>query len=87
MEGAEYTEYELTLHPGDTLFVYSDGLPEAQNKANEQFGESRMLGVLNEAPSAKPKELIERMADRVSSFVGDRDPFDDLTMLCVRVRI
>ena len=87
MEGAEYTDYELTLHPGDTLFVYSDGLPEAQNKANEQFGESRMLGVLNEAPSAKPKELIERMTARVSSFVGDRDPFDDLTMLCIRVRI
>ncbi|MBQ7507623.1 MAG: serine/threonine-protein phosphatase [Lachnospiraceae bacterium] len=86
MEGAEYEDYELVFRPGDTLFIYSDGLPEAQNTAGEQFGEERLLEVLNEDPGDEPKELIERMTKQVAQFVGDRDPFDDLTMLCVKLR-
>ena len=86
MEGAEYEDYELVFRPGDTLFIYSDGLPEAQNTAGEQFGEERLLEVLNEDPGDEPKELIERMTKQVAQFVGDKDPFDDLTMLCVKLR-
>jgi sigma-B regulation protein RsbU (phosphoserine phosphatase) len=86
MEGAEYEDYELEIHSGDTLFVYSDGLPEAQNKADEMFGEERLLTALNEEPGGMPEELIERMSKRVTDFVGDCDPFDDLTMLCIKLR-
>ena len=86
MEGVRFTEYELRLSPGDKLFVYTDGVPEATDENNGMFGLERTLSALNEAPDGSPQELLNRVRKAVDSFVGDAEPFDDLTMLCVEYR-
>ena len=84
MDGVRYREYELALEPGSSLFVYSDGLPEANNSEEELFGMDRTLAALNEAPDAEPQEVLRTVRCAVDAFVGEAPQFDDLTMLCVR---
>ncbi|MBR0374266.1 MAG: SpoIIE family protein phosphatase [Mogibacterium sp.] len=86
MDGVEYKDYELQLEPGDKLFVYTDGLPEATGPDNELFGTERMLTALNEDPAADPEETLNNMQDAVLHFVGTEEQFDDLTMLCLEYR-
>ncbi len=86
MKRATYQEYEIALKPGSKVFVYTDGLAEANNDREEQFGMDRILRALNENPGAKPLELLENMKRAVDGFVGDARQFDDLTMLCMEYR-
>ena len=82
MEGICYREYEMQFEPGSSLFVYSDGLPEANNRAEELFGIARTLAALNENPDLPPEETLCAVERAVDTFVGDAPQFDDLTMLC-----
>jgi len=86
MEGMSYKEYELTLTPGSKLFIYTDGVPEAVNAANEMFGKERMLAALNSEPQAAPEEVLRRVREAVDAFVKDAEQFDDLTMLCLEFK-
>ena len=72
------------LRPGDTLLVYTDGVPEANNPQKEMFGEERMTETLNRYADAEPEELIRRMYEAVASFADGTDQFDDITMLAVK---
>lgn len=74
----------MELHTGDTLFVYTDGLPEACNPSNEQFGLNRILDVLNSEPDAEVEDLFVNMGVAVAEFVQDAPQFDDLTMLAIK---
>ena len=84
MKRARYTDYEITLNPGDVLFQYTDGVPEAANGEKEFFGTKRMREALNRAEGREPAALLEQMRLAVDDFVGDAQQFDDLTMLCIR---
>ena len=81
MEGMKYKDYELQLAPGDKLFVYTDGVPEATDPKNEMFGTARMLEALNANKDASPEEMLENVYKAVGEFVGDAEKFDDMTML------
>ena len=83
--GSKYKEYELMLGRGDTLFLYTDGLPEATDNAGNMFGNSRMLDALNEAEDNAPEAVIQHMRGAVNDFVASAEQFDDLTMMCVKV--
>ncbi|MCR5045201.1 MAG: SpoIIE family protein phosphatase [Treponema sp.] len=83
MENLNYTDYQITLEPGSTLFLYTDGVPEATNAKEELFGLDRLMEALNIEPSAKPKELLPIVRAEVDKFVGDAPQFDDLTMLAI----
>lgn len=83
MEGTVYKEYELMLRPGTTLFVYTDGLTEASDADNNMFGMDRALAELNRDRGRTAEEYVRDMKTAVDGFVKDREPFDDLTMLCV----
>ena len=83
MEGLPFKEHSFELHPGDTLFVYTDGVPEATNQANELFGTDRMLTALNEDPQADPEMLLANVRKGIDRFVGDAEQFDDTTMLAL----
>ncbi len=85
MEGVRYKEYELLLQPGDRLFLYTDGVPEATNASQELFGTGRMIDALNRN-SGSPKEILNGVREAVDDFVGDAEQFDDLTMLCLEYR-
>ncbi|MCR5044985.1 MAG: SpoIIE family protein phosphatase [Treponema sp.] len=84
MENLNYEEYQFTLQKGATLFVYTDGVPEATNASQELFGMDRLLQALNIEPSATPKELLPIVRSQVDEFVGDAPQFDDLTMLALK---
>ena len=83
---AAYRDYALILEPGSKLFVYTDGLAEANDAREEQFGTDRILRALNENPGASPRKLLENVHRAVDGFVGDARQFDDLTMLCLEYR-
>ena len=84
MDGLTYPEYKLNLTPGSKIFVYTDGVTEAKNKNNEQYGMDRALSALNENPNATPEQLCKLARQRISEFVGPADQFDDITMLCLQ---
>ncbi len=81
MEGMKFREHEFEMNPGDSLFVYTDGVPEATNAQNELFGTERMLDALNSVTDPSNEELLKNVKKCVDEFVGDAPQFDDLTML------
>ena len=86
LEGAKYKEYEISLSPGDKLFLYTDGVPEATDAQQQMFGTDRMLTALNEDPAASPAQILDNVRRSVDGFVQDAEQFDDLTMLCLEYR-
>ena len=83
MSGIKYRDYELQLAPGEKLFLYTDGVPEATDANHQLFGTDRLLQALNEVPGDGPDRLLGRVRRSVDDFVGDAEQFDDLTMLCL----
>ncbi|MBO6164504.1 MAG: SpoIIE family protein phosphatase [Lachnospiraceae bacterium] len=84
MEGMRFREHEFELHPGDSLFVYTDGVPEATNEKDELYGTDRMLDALNADPAAAPKEAIAAVKKSVDEFAAGTPQFDDITMMCLQ---
>ena len=84
MEGIRFREHEFELRPGDSLFVYTDGVAEATDANNTLYGTERMLDALNRNPSAEPRDILAAVKRSVDEFVGDAPQFDDITMLCLK---
>lgn len=81
MEGIRFREHSFELHPGDALYVYTDGVAEATNAKNELFGTDRMLAALNRKPEDTPQKLLKTVQKEIDTFVGEAPQFDDITML------
>ena len=82
----EFVEQEMVMEPGSTIFLYTDGLTEAENATHDQFGEDRMTAILaaQTQQGASTETLISAMTDAVHEFVGDTEQSDDLTMLAIK---
>ncbi len=74
-------EYDIELHPGDKVFVYTDGIPEAINEEVVQYGSKRLIDVINKVKDKSFTEILPFMSDSVAAFRGSADQFDDITML------
>ncbi len=85
-EDAIYKEYELQLEPGDKLFLYTDGLPEATNCDKEMLGIEGMLDALNENCESHPEVILNGVKKAVDGFVKEAEQFDDLTMMCIEYK-
>lgn len=81
---AKYVSYTLTLDPGDTLFLYTDGLTEAENEQKELFGEGRTLNAIAEFHAMTAEEQVQHIQQRVQLFVNQAEQSDDLTLLAIR---
>ena len=81
---AKYRDYEFTLKKGDSIFVYTDGVAEANDPQEHLFGTDRILTALNNEPDASPEQTLKNVRASVDEFVKDAKQFDDLTMLCIR---
>ena len=81
MEGIHYRVGEITLNPGDRLFLYTDGVPEATNADNKLYGEDRLLAFMNQSASAEATKLLPALKANIDEFVGEAPQFDDITML------
>ena len=81
----EYEGEEIEDISNRPMFVYSDGLNEAENRQQEQFTDERLLEILETTPFESSKQTIELLASEVEKHRDGADPNDDLTMLCVKV--
>jgi serine phosphatase RsbU (regulator of sigma subunit) len=81
--GHGYQEARVQLALGDLLFFYTDGCVEAENEAGEMFGVERLEALLTSATATD--DVLQRVESAVSTFRGTREPYDDATMMSVRV--
>ena len=84
MDKTEYRSYDIQLVPGDTLFLYTDGVTEAVNAEMTEFGTERMVEALNRNPEATVAQLVDHVRDSITSFAGDAPQADDITMMALR---
>ncbi|MBQ3701564.1 MAG: SpoIIE family protein phosphatase [Oscillospiraceae bacterium] len=83
-DGSElFPEQMLTLHHGDVLVQYTDGVTEATHE-NQRFGKTGLLSSVNHAPSAKPEQLLDYIRQQIDTFVGQEPQFDDITMMALQ---
>ncbi len=85
MEGMKYTDYDVMLDHGDSIFVYTDGVTEATSASKELFGLDRtLLAAGSCGKNPQPVEVLQKVHKDIGEFVEDAEQFDDLTMLCMK---
>ena len=84
MKDIPFRQHAFQLNPGDSFFVYTDGVAEATNANEELYGTERMLEALNREPDAAPDQVLTAVAQDIGRFVDGAEQFDDITMLCFR---
>ena len=84
-EGMEWQQETIQIGVGDSLILYSDGVPEAQNEQQEEFGESRLLAIAQQ-PFASAAARQKAITAAVQQFVDDAPQFDDITLM-VAIRL
>ena len=88
IKGMKYVLQETQIDPGTTLFLYTDGLTEAMDAANQMFGVERMKAIAQNQISVgepSPKALIDRFTEAVDTFVAGAEQSDDLTMMAIKI--
>src|SRR5437867_1643313 len=81
MAGTIYKEGDMLLQPGDALVVYSDGLTEARNAADEEFGAERLRALLPRLRGLAAEQAVRLLIDQVTAFLGGERPHDDLSLV------
>ena len=84
MSGWDYTRQEILVESDSTIFIYTDGLTEAEDSTHGQFGEARLLAELEKLRSDTPRALIEHMSEVIRVFEAGTEQSDDLTMLAIK---
>ena len=84
LDGVQFKQHEFQLFPGDSIFVYTDGVTEATSSEKELFGTERMLAALNKTPDAEPDEILANVMGDINRFMDGEDQFDDITMMCLK---
>jgi sigma-B regulation protein RsbU (phosphoserine phosphatase) len=85
LPGLEFEGEEIESIKGRALFIYTDGLNEAENREHEQFGDERLLDILRNTHFDSARQVIETLAAEVEKHREGADPNDDLTMMCLRI--
>ena len=80
----QFSTEKIKLAAGDHLFLYSDGLSEARNKSNAQYGEERLPVLINKRSGVSPQELISGCLEDLTNFQSGTPKTDDLTMMVIR---
>ena len=81
METTKYRQNEITIVPGDRLFLYTDGVTEATNSENKLYGEERLSVFMNSHFAEKAEEILHDLKSDIYAFQGEAPQFDDITML------
>jgi sigma-B regulation protein RsbU (phosphoserine phosphatase) len=85
LSGLEYKGEEIENIKGQPLFIYTDGLNEAENKENEQFSDERLLEILRNTHFSSARQVIEMLSAEVETHRQGAEPNDDLTMMCLYI--
>jgi len=83
-ENSSFTNRDVDWRPGDTLVLYSDGITEARNSDEEEFGDDRLEAVLQRCVQASPQEIMESILEAVSGHCGRKNQDDDMTVVVAR---
>lgn len=84
MEDMPYTENKINLKPGDVVFLYTDGVTEANNNYDGFYGDDRLKNTLNKYKDQKLNIIISELTEDIYQYCGTREQFDDLTMLIMK---
>ena len=84
MPGSQYQEGQVEFEPGDVLIVYSDGITESVNEAGDEFGETRLIEVVQKYMDRSAPGMRDRVDEALSRFVGTAAPVDDMTLMIVK---
>jgi sigma-B regulation protein RsbU (phosphoserine phosphatase) len=84
LPGSRYARGEVTLSPGDLVALYTDGVTEGANAANEMWGEERLAALLRTASASSARDIATRIVREVRAFEGERGPADDITVLVAK---
>jgi serine phosphatase RsbU (regulator of sigma subunit) len=84
LPGSRYARGEVTLSPGDLVALYTDGVTEGANAANEMWGEERLAALLRSAAASSARDIATRIVREVRAFEGERGPADDITVLVAK---
>ncbi|MEC9094907.1 MAG: PP2C family protein-serine/threonine phosphatase, partial [Planctomycetota bacterium] len=85
IEDTEFEEHSLQLEPGDRIYLYSDGVPEAMDHDLEEFGDERMLESLNQTSKAPVKTSVETLFDAVHQWCAQKGAKDDVSILGIEI--
>jgi sigma-B regulation protein RsbU (phosphoserine phosphatase) len=85
-EDVHYQKDALALHSDDTLVIYSDGITEAINPAEEEYGEERLIDLVRDNQQANAEQLRDLIFADVTQFAGEAPQSDDMTVVIVKVR-
>ncbi len=80
-EEMDWQQETIQIGVGESLILYSDGVPEAQNSKQEEFGDARMLAIAQQKANGSATIQQTAIANAVSAFVGDAPQFDDITLM------
>lgn len=86
MENSSYTRHELDLNPGDMLYLYTDGVTEADNSEHVLYGEDRLKDILNKSFDKSSSEICQAVLEDVKNYAGNAEQSDDITMLCFKLK-
>ena len=81
---AKYESASVALAPGDWLIIFTDGLPEAENSRQEEYGETRLLSAIAAGAATAPSDMLKRLMAEVDLFAGSTPQHDDVTCLLVK---
>ena len=84
VENTEYDEGRIPIESGDVLTIYTDGVTEAMNRADEEFGEERLMSILRDRSYLAAREIRDEIYREVLTFAGDRSQSDDLTLVILK---
>jgi phosphoserine phosphatase RsbU/P len=81
---AKYESATVTLAPGDWLIIFTDGLVEAENTRQDEYGEARLLAAIEAGKSSEPADMLKRFMSELDLFVGNTPQHDDVTCLLLK---
>jgi len=84
LEGLTLEEREVTLAPGDTLIMYSDGVPDTVKDGDEPYGLERLIALLDKNRDGSAQQICDAIFNDVFAYQGDAPAFDDITVLIAR---
>ena len=82
--GLPYETTVVDIQPGDCVILCSDGVPDAQNETDDEFGEGRLTAIVREARNQPSAEIVSRVFDAIDQFAGAAPQFDDITLMVLR---
>ena len=82
-EGMEWKQAKVTMDPGDVLMLYSDGVPEAEDAVQNEYGDDRFLDIGKKNAHRTAAEIQDEVLADIRVFVGDAPQFDDITLVVV----